>query len=469
MVTISKVNARAVFLPAVLGLAIGLLVAGGHALGLGLLSGVVLLPLLLRKPEISLAILFNGTVLFFYLLYKMGYEPSRLMTGAFHSYLAVSYVLPAELLLTKRRPLRFDSLDVLFACFFFWFFVSYAISATGNEAAYIKVTYAPLLVLAPYLGVRVLASEARLRKFFDYCVLAGIVAILPAYYELFRGHVFAGNARFAMYTFGEGGGNPIAFGIVFAILVLFAFVRMLEDRRHGGRYAVVALASAYLVLRSGSRGALLSLLVTVAFYVVFLAKMKPSVRIAVIVAVVSLVAIGFMALPKSTTQFYQYSLSTEARTEEASSVYRRLRFWQQALDDFKRSPITGVGTGNSVGGSGFPHNILLEVLAEHGLVGFVLFGGMCFLTLRKAMVFLKYEKSRELILTGRLSLLLFVYFLAEAMFSGYITRQVQLFMSMALIASLPGLKLSARLSQGSEICPGDVENARWSVSCFSHA
>ena len=114
--------------------------------------------------------------------------------------------------------------------------------------------------------------------------------------------------------------------------------------------------------------------------------------------------------------------------------------WRESINDFKANSILGVGIGNSVGGIGFPHYILLEVSAELGILGLLILIPMCYLTVKKAMAFIKKEEMRDLNILRRLSLTLFVYSLVKAIFSGYITNQTQLFMSMELVICLTKLK-----------------------------
>jgi O-antigen ligase len=74
----------------------------------------------------------------------------------------------------------------------------------------------------------------------------------------------------------------------------------------------------------------------------------------------------------------------------------RLAIWGGAFSVFARSPLLGAGFGNLrglMGGllnlpdgwTGDAHNLYLELLAETGIVGFLVFGGLVLLALRTAM------------------------------------------------------------------------------------
>jgi len=180
------------------------------------------------------------------------------------------------------------------------------------------------------------------------------------------------------------------------------------------------------------------------FYLLIIGRLRFKTKVYAAILTALLILGAYKFISESTREFYQYTFTPEARLTEVSSVYQRVTMWEMAINDFKENPILGVGMGNSVGGGGFPHNIILEVSAELGILGLFIFLSMCYLTIKKAMRFIKREEKHELNLLMKLSLILFVYSLTEAMFSGYITNQTQLFMSMGLVVSVVSLtKLKA--------------------------
>ena len=440
---LSKTNFWKLLLLVLAGAIIGLIVAKENVLFLALLLGLTFFTFFVKSPGLPLAIFFNGTFIYFYTVYKLGLETSSLMTGSFYAFLAISFLLSGVLLIAKRpQKFKLGAIDVLFICFFFLVFLSYFMFHTGSESAYKKITYAPLLVVAPYVGIRFLISEERIKKFFNYCVLVAAILIIPALYELFFNPIFAESGRFSMYMLPERGDNPILFGITFAILLIILFVWMLEQRKF--KYLILMVPSMFLLFRSGSRGAVISFLVTMLFYLLIIGRLRFKTKVYAAILTALLILGAYKFISESTREFYQYTFTPEARLTEVSSVYQRVTMWEMAINDFKENPILGVGMGNSVGGGGFPHNIILEVSAELGILGLFIFLSMCYLTIKKAMRFIKREEKQDLNLLMKLSLILFVYSLTEAMFSGYITNQTQLFMSMGLVVSVVSLtKLKA--------------------------
>ena len=433
MVSIFRVRVWTVLLLTPLGATIGLSVARGDILVLGVLLGAAFFALLVQKPELSLAVQFNGTLLYFYLLSTLGLETSRSSTGGFFLFLVGSTFLGGLALAANQpRKVKLGSIDVLFLCFFCLVFLSYLVSSRGTESAYKKITYAPLLVIGPYVCVQLLLSPRRIRKYLEYCVILPALVIIPSFYEL----SFTSGGRFSLYGFRDDArmANVILFGVTFANVLIIVSVWILESKGLRVRYILLAIPSAFLLLRAGSRGALVSCLITLAFYVIAWAKIRLRLKILTILTVVLLLIGCYQFVPKSTTDFYRTTLEYESLPE--GSVAIRLAMWRQAFEDFKTSPMFGVGVGNSVRGIGFPHNILLEVSAELGVLGLALLLVMCVLTVREARAFIKACEDNQLVILMKISLLLFVSSLVEAMFSGYITNQTYLFMSIAFVSSI---------------------------------
>lgn len=441
MITTSKSHIRELVLAILIGLIVSLLIAGENVFVLCAIAGLILILPIFKRPELTLAVLFNGTLIYFYTVYKSGFEPYSLLTGGFYASLVIFFLI-GEIVLITQRPQNFKLglIDVLFIFFFCLVFLNYFMFSTDNESAFKKISYAPLLAIAPYFGTQLLPSKERINMFFNYSVISAAVLIVPALYELFYNPVFSGSGRFSMYLFSVKGDNPIMFGITFSIVLLISSIWILETRKFRLVYLFLIISSMFFILRSGSRGAVISVIVTMLFYFFIIGRLRFKTKIfAVLLA--SILAFGtYKLIPDSTINFYKYSFSSQAQTDKSSSVYQRITMWKQAIIDFKENPILGVGMGNSVGGSGMPHNIFLEIAAELGILGLLLFLAICYLTITSSLKFINKEEKNDLSLLMKISILLFIYSLTEAMFSGSLTSQVQVFMSVGLVVSILKLK-----------------------------
>lgn len=415
----------------------------GKSLFVAVILLLLVFILFLKNPEIALAIIFNGTLIYFYVVYKSGFQTNRILTGAFYGFLACSFLMGEVLLFSKELTnFRLSFVDILFFILFILFFLSYFAFSMDNDMAYKKVTYAPLLAVVPYFGSRFLLSEKRIKNFLKYSALIAIVLMPLAFYEHFFNPVLAQKTRFSMYLFENTNlkDNPILFGSTYAVLLIIVLVRMLES----GKFRVISIFlivfSGYFILLSGSRGVVISLLTAIIFYLFLISKIKPRTKIYASVLML-LIFFGFYKylIPQRLANFYSYSISADALQDPGSSVHMRIIMWEQAICDFVENPITGIGTGNSNNKSGFPHNIVLEVAAEFGVLGLLIFIPLVYITVREAVVFLRNKQLSNSHMLMRLLLVLFIYFLTHAMFSGHMAKQSQLYITIGLIACLGNL------------------------------
>jgi O-antigen ligase len=392
----------------------------------------------IKKPELSLAVLFNGFVFYLYLAYKYAGETSSLITTLFIAGLAIFYLAGGIFTVIKnRKELRLDKVDVLMLVFIFLMLVSFVICSKDNPSAFKKLLQAPLLIIAPYMGARLLISNKKAQSFVSLSMLISVVLFIPSFYEMFIGGGFSsGMGRFALAQFDKGT-NPILFGATFAVALMIFMVRLIEKGKLDIKLLIGALISLFLLVMSGSRGPVISFIVAALFYyLISLNKMKTRTKILSAVAIITIVMGIIGTVPPQVISTYAYTFTSEAQESEVSSVFQRLTMWKQSIEEFKESPILGVGFGNSAGGIGYPHNIVLEIGAEFGSLGLLILLLIVYFTWQEASSQLKIRKDRDLNILLKTALLFFVYSLTEAMFSGQITNQTKLFISIGLIVSL---------------------------------
>jgi len=402
--------------------------------------------LFLKKPELALALLFNGTLIYLYVVYKLGRQTNTTITALFYSSLGYSFLL-AEMLLVARKQITFrvSVVDVLFLLFFSLFFLSYFAFSTDNDYAYKKLTYAPFLAIIPYLGGRLLLSKKRINNFCKYSVSVAVLLMIPAFYEFFFTSLSSQRVRFSMFYFTDAttSDNPILFGDTFAIPILIIFVTMFEARKFYLKNLALIAIFGYFVFLSGSRGVIVSFIVASSFYLFIVSRTPLKTKLLVILSLLVLVWIFYMLVPVNISDFYKYSISKAAFQDTTSSVYMRVALWQEAVINFIENPFLGIGIGNFNSKSPFPHNIILEVAAEFGILGLFVFILLCYATVRKAIMFLKNKQLSNSHMLMRLLLVLFIYTLTHAMFSGHIANQTKLYICMGLIVCLDNLKISS--------------------------
>lgn len=413
-----------------------------------LISAALLLSallLFLKVPELPLAVIFNGTLLYFYLVYRLGFQTGRPLTAAFYGLLAFSFMIAGLLTLIKNyRYFYLSIVDILFSVFFLMIFLSYLAFSTNNINAYKKVTYAPVLAIAPYMGARLLFFEMRVRKFLKYSITVAIVLMIPAFYEFIYNPAVTQRIRYSMFMFKSFANvdNPMLLGNTYAILIIIILIWRLETHRFKLRHLILLALSAHLVLLSGSRGIIVSLATAITFYFLFLSSLRSPRKFFIITALVLMFVVNYLLLPNRLANFYQYSVTAQARQESTSSIQMRMDKWERAIHDIKQHPVLGLGVGNSDRGSGRPHNIILEIAVELGIPGIFIFTLLCYAIIRKAMYYLRVKEFTNSNILMKIALVVFIQSLTHNMFSGIVTDQIRLFISMGLIVCLDNIRLA---------------------------
>jgi len=407
-----------------------------------LLLVLVSVMFLLRRPELSLAIQLNGIALYLYAIYKLNIETGTFETGAFYGVMAGSYLIGGWIARRGDRGLDFHLIDRLFALLYSYFFISYLLWSQDNQLAYRKVIYAPALVIAPYIGVRLISSIKGIDRFLMYVGAMSLIMIVPSFYELWTNPLYQDYGRFSIYIFEDKGDNPIQFGIAYALLIIIVIFRVARQRRVRMLDMLTIIPAAFLLIRSGARGPVISLIVTFFIYIVWLGHIGRRIKLAVILGGAAFLIFAYSVIPDATVRFYQVLFDpTVSPTQNASanSIQERILLINMAVDDFLEHPIAGVGTGNSSGGVGYPHNSIIEVAAELGLVGVTIF-----LALQALVVVTAYRAIRktkgtpdEWIMTTAFAIYVFAFI--ESQFSGYMGGDMLLYVSIGLVAAVSQL------------------------------
>ena len=193
----------------------------------------------------------------------------------------------------------------------------------------------------------------------------------------------------------------------FALCVLFKFhssMKIIE------RIVIITLLIACSIVGfyTGSRTAFFGFLISFVLYLFYYSHVK-LMKIYPIILVCFIIVFSFVLLPnvnKSIKTRYVKAF------EDAKNITRnlmsndsftdnvdiRLRIWKDALNKFKKNPALGSGFGISyhdkISGLTWvhPHNIILEILTEIGIVGFCIFLILFGLIFTKAFLIFKHNR-----------------------------------------------------------------------------
>ena len=250
------------------------------------------------------------------------------------------------------------------------------------------------------------------------------------------------------------GMNTIQVGRAALLVPLLGLTWVLPQRRPLASVVTVILipASLLVAIASGSRGPLIVLLLVGVFGVVRYLARPQAIRWqrvgAVAVLAVASVVIVSLAVPElpalslgrfaNLAEFVQGSVSgdTGVRSGDTSAA-ARVQLYQFAIHMFEQRPLIGAGTAGfealSLAALGpaadtYPHNAILQVAAEYGLLGLSLFLGVAAIGLARPLP----GNSTSTAVRA-----LFLFFLFNAMVSGNILTDRETLGVLFLLLAIP--------------------------------
>jgi O-antigen ligase len=168
-------------------------------------------------------------------------------------------------------------------------------------------------------------------------------------------------------------GRQAALGLLVGAFVLLAYRSVLMRIAAFATLPLIAVA----FIASGSRGPVLGL-VGGLLVLLLLTLQDPDSRLRVGLVALGGVAAAFVVGRLVPPENVERALSVITGTEGGVSSNGRFELWSEAWSAFVQHPLGGIGTGSFAGtnpGELYPHNLLLEVAAELGLVGLLLVAG----------------------------------------------------------------------------------------------
>jgi O-antigen ligase len=252
---------------------------------------------------------------------------------------------------------------------------------------YVKI----ILIFA--LMVSTVSTPKRVRQMTWLMVLASSYIALRAVLDYLRGINLTEGDR-VRGAIGGMFNNPNDLALNLVTFLAPALIFVVLERRPSRRLLASACALVMLaaIVCTKSRSGFLGLLAMGAVVFYYTARLKPGIVLAVVVA-------GIIAVPALPQSFWDRMGSiTDADTDPTGSREARLRLLTQGAEVFAENPLTGVGAGqfqnyNEPGVTierwRVTHNVWLQVAAELGIAGLVVFAFLvirayraCFTTLR---------------------------------------------------------------------------------------
>jgi len=243
------------------------------------------------------------------------------------------------------------------------------------------------------------------------------------------------------------GSNYIALARACGLGLLTSLVFLLPtERRLLAKLSlwIMAVLQAGGALSAGARGPVLALVVSLLVFFALSVRGFPYLKVdrfswkLGVVLFIAMVIIGTVGQEIFSTLFFRTQI---LMTYLGESVEVRLNLYQEALRLWASSPIFGSGTGGfaiAVTGSAlvreYPHNIILELGAETGLLGVLFFAAMIYIAF--SIGFVRFKNSNWLgRVTARYLLVSGSFTLLNAMVSGDINDNRALFTWLGLLAA----------------------------------
>ncbi len=255
----------------------------------------------------------------------------------------------------------------LFLCVILLVVAGVVLSTSDGYGVEKASRFATLGVIAFFGGAVLLRDEHSIERFALSVMMIGV--IMSAYAVLLGGSAALGD-RFTAF-----GSNTIALGRSAAVTIAVAAIYALWRPRALLWAAPVALISLFALVGSGSRGPAVAVVVSLGLLMSYRVWTRGARRLTVItvVAMTSVVATSFWRyIPEASLSRLSGFLSGEIGTSGSA----RLMLAAEAIARWVEHPVFGYGTGSfyrAVGVHIYPHNILLELAVENGLVTLIPF------------------------------------------------------------------------------------------------
>ncbi len=313
-------------------------------------------------------------------------------------------------------------------------------SSLAPEYASLKAQLFVVEGLVPFaVGLVVALARHSLVLFIRILAAGGLLTSLYGVYLLLAGGAVEANQD--RFTISQQV-NPIGFARALAVTLIVLLVLLVDSRTTRTRLALAVAAVPVLIamLSAGSRGPMIGLVAAVVALVAVRRGSGAGFR-RLVGWILALIAFGVAAVvlvvPPETAG---RALSIFTGKDESGDSATRFELWGQALaylPDSIWGLATGVGTGSFAALSpdgDYPHNIVLEVLLEQGVLGFAALVVFFWLTVRAA-----WRLGRRAGVDGRVGSLVFaltVFSLVAAMFSGDIGANGGVFLWAGIAAGM---------------------------------
>lgn len=321
----------------------------------------------------------------YYYLLKYFDPPSGTITAVF---LIIGLIISGILFYNLSNKREFIS-KLLNLCIIWGIWISYLFFRCDFSDTYAKWKFAYIFLQFTLIVLITISIEYDSIKFESYFIPSILLYSILSLAIVMLDPSFAVGKSVYMYkdmerlTFGNS--NPIWLARTFAIAI-FILITMKKLMHKSFNY-LLAIPFAIGIIMTGSRGPLLSLIAILFLYHIKIFKFD-IIRISIGIIMLSIVLGLSVYYEDNIAMMINKYIYRDVKVSVYKESQRDILF-KKGIDDFVKSPIIGVGLGkydkkeNNIIISGntisykakrkYPHNIIVEILSELGVIGMFLF------------------------------------------------------------------------------------------------
>jgi oligosaccharide repeat unit polymerase len=361
----------------------------------------------------------------------------------------VASVLLAGFIILKpgKKPVGQISKQYLVVFFLFlsYCFFNFLITEPGPysvEKTFRFLILGGWVVAAPLLVIR--TDESRINRF---------IRLTWLYFIIFALSFLVTGVSGIEQVGGLGGSNYQALGNLAAMAIVICLSLFNFQKSKNAKLILLIISGILIIplIYSGSRQSILGLVLCLAI-VFMLLKLERKIVYISIFAFLLVLGVVFLNLTSSSLsdnnaldlrmQRFQWAMNT---SDQGESINLRYRFWSSALILWADHPFQGYGFGkfpetNDI--QAYPHNQIMEVMAETGTIGLILLL-LIYLTTVKAIFKAKIFKTWQ----GQILTLITSFYFISAMVSGDLVSQRNLFSFGAMVCIYADSLLTKESSQ----------------------
>ncbi len=268
--------------------------------------------------------------------------------------------------------------------------------------------------LKTYLQIGILAwilwdlftTPESLRAAMQTFILGGYVVIASSFYNFLSGKTIS---QWEYGRFSGAGQNAVELGLILSLSLPVAWHLATTQKAGRGINAIKVINFAFIpaallaIVLTASRTALITIVPAVIYIIGTMSRIKPVYRFLIFTLFTVGVFIGQSFVPRATLE----RLGTIGISITGGDLGGRLALWKASFSIFQEHFLIGIGSGalnasSQLGAAA--HNTFLSILAELGIIGFLLFLGILVIVIFRVI---NQQKSFSILWLTVLSIWLF--------------------------------------------------------------